>query len=104
MLRFSQSCAGHTVLSVGQRCTAIKLVIAEKSVAPVLVEKLAAAIEGLERGLPWDAGVEITPLPEPNKPQYLAELVDDIAEYLPLGPAEIAVLMATDHGLSALLL
>jgi glyceraldehyde-3-phosphate dehydrogenase (NADP+) len=61
----------------GQRCTAIKLVIAEKSVAPVLVEKLAVAIEGLERGLPWDAGVEITPLPEPNKPQYLAELVED---------------------------
>ena len=61
----------------GQRCTAIKLVIAEKSVAPVLVEKLAAAIEELPRGLPWDAGVEITPLPEPNKPQYLAELVED---------------------------
>ena len=29
------------------------------------------------RGLAWDAGVEITPLPELNKPQYLAELVDD---------------------------
>ena len=61
----------------GQRCTAIKLVMAHKSIAKVLVEKLAKAVEALPRGLPWDDDVLITPLPEPNKPQYLEELVED---------------------------
>ena len=61
----------------GQRCTAIKLVMAHKSIAKILVEKLAKAIETLPRGLPWDDDVLITPLPEPNKPQYLEELVED---------------------------
>ena len=28
-------------------------------------------------GLPWEDGVGITPLPEPEKPKYLRELIDD---------------------------
>ena len=28
-------------------------------------------------GLPWEEGVGITPLPEPEKPKFLRELIDD---------------------------
>jgi len=61
----------------GQRCTAIKLVVAHRSVADALVAKLAAGIDAMGRGAPWDANVSITPLPEPKKPAYLAELIAD---------------------------
>jgi glyceraldehyde-3-phosphate dehydrogenase (NADP+) len=30
--------------------------------------------------MPWDANVHITPLPEPNKPEYLQALVDDAVQ------------------------
>ena len=61
----------------GQRCTAIKLVVAHESVAEALVAKLDARIGDLKRGLPWDDGVAITPLPEPTKPAYLTDLIED---------------------------
>lgn len=61
----------------GQRCTAIKLVMVHESLADALTAKLAAAVDDLEAGLPWDEGVQITPLPDPSKPAYLAELVAD---------------------------
>ena len=31
----------------------------------------------LHRGMPWEEGVFITPLPEPGKPRYLDDLVAD---------------------------
>jgi len=31
----------------------------------------------MKLGLPWEDGVKLTPLPEPNKPKYLKELIDD---------------------------
>lgn len=35
----------------------------------------------LKAGLPWDEGVNITPLPEPNKPKYLEDLIRDAVEH-----------------------
>lgn len=61
----------------GQRCTAIKHVLVERRVAPALVERLADGIERLEVGMPWEEGVTITPLPDPEHPAYLASLVYD---------------------------
>jgi glyceraldehyde-3-phosphate dehydrogenase (NADP+) len=61
----------------GQRCTACKLVMAHKSVAEALKEKMVATINSLKVGLPWEEGVKITPLPEPSKPAYLESLIDD---------------------------
>lgn len=61
----------------GQRCTAIKLMMVHESVADAFVEKLTAKVNALKAGLPWDAGVSITPLPETGKPAYLEELVAD---------------------------
>jgi len=61
----------------GQRCTAIKLILVHHSIADEFVRRLASAVAALPRGLPWEEGVLITPLPEPKKPAYLAELVGD---------------------------
>ncbi|MEP0813941.1 MAG: NADP-dependent glyceraldehyde-3-phosphate dehydrogenase, partial [bacterium] len=61
----------------GQRCTAIKMIYAHKSIADAFVAKLCDAVNALKPGMPWDEGARITPLPEPGKPEYLAELVED---------------------------
>jgi glyceraldehyde-3-phosphate dehydrogenase (NADP+) len=61
----------------GQRCTACKLIMAHKSIADALKDKLVASINSLKIGLPWEEGVKVTPLPEPAKPAYLESLIDD---------------------------
>ncbi len=61
----------------GQRCTAIKLVFVHRSIADEFLQRFAAAVKGLKVGLPWEPGVNITPLPEPGKPQHLDGLVQD---------------------------
>lgn len=61
----------------GQRCTAIKIVFVHRAVASAFCEALATAVNALAPGMPWGEGVKLTPLPEPGKPEYLAELVAD---------------------------
>jgi len=61
----------------GQRCTALKLIFVQKEVADAFVQKLSAAVSALKPGLPWDADVKITPLPELDKPNYLKTCLDD---------------------------
>ena len=63
----------------GQRCTAIKIVFVHRSVAPDFCQRLADAVGTLGVGMPWEEGVQITPLPEDDKPQWLKKLVDDAA-------------------------
>lgn len=61
----------------GQRCTTIKLIMLHKSVAQQFLDKFIDSVSQLKWGLPWEEGAMITPLPEPNKPQYLRELMED---------------------------
>lgn len=61
----------------GQRCTALKLIFVQKGVADAFVKKLADAVSALKPGLPWDDKVQITPLPEFDKPAYLKTCLDD---------------------------
>jgi glyceraldehyde-3-phosphate dehydrogenase (NADP+) len=61
----------------GQRCTAVKLIMVHETVADAFVQKLKAQVAARKVGLPWEEGVLVTPLPEPNKPEYLQELVAD---------------------------
>jgi glyceraldehyde-3-phosphate dehydrogenase (NADP+) len=61
----------------GQRCTALKHVLAERSVAAALVERLAAEVARLKVGMPWEDGVVVTPLPDPKHPAWLSSLVED---------------------------
>ncbi|MBI5520436.1 MAG: aldehyde dehydrogenase family protein [Desulfovibrio sp.] len=61
----------------GQRCTAIKLVFVAREIADAFLERFGSAVAGLKCGLPWEPGVNITPLPEPGKPQFLQALRHD---------------------------
>jgi glyceraldehyde-3-phosphate dehydrogenase (NADP+) len=59
----------------GQRCTALKILFVHESIAPAFVERFAGAVDALRFGMPWDEGVQITPLPVPGKPEQLAGYV-----------------------------
>jgi acyl-CoA reductase-like NAD-dependent aldehyde dehydrogenase len=61
----------------GQRCTAVKIIFVHKSLVDKFNEGIAKRIEALKLGMMWEPGVQITPLPEPNKPAYLTELIED---------------------------
>jgi glyceraldehyde-3-phosphate dehydrogenase (NADP+) len=61
----------------GQRCTALKMFFVHAAVADEFVARLAAAVDALPIGMPWDPGVWVTPMAEPGKPAYLRALVDD---------------------------
>ncbi|WP_026994553.1 NADP-dependent glyceraldehyde-3-phosphate dehydrogenase [Flectobacillus major] len=61
----------------GQRCTALKIMFVHESLIDKFNARMAEEISKLKLGLMWEKGVNITPLPEPNKPAYLKELVED---------------------------
>jgi glyceraldehyde-3-phosphate dehydrogenase (NADP+) len=61
----------------GQRCTALKILFVHSKVVDSFLAGFTKAIGRLKFGMPWEEDVFITPLPEPNKPGYLAELVED---------------------------
>ncbi len=65
----------------GQRCTALKILFVHRSVQSEFIEKLVTAIEGLKLGMPWEPKVKITPLPEAEKPAYLAEVLADAKKH-----------------------
>lgn len=52
-----------------------------ESVAEDFLANLKREVGALKAGLPWDEGVNITPLPEPNKPKYLEDLIRDAVEH-----------------------
>ncbi len=61
----------------GQRCTAIKLIFVARQLKDAFLERFGTAVAELHCGLPWEPGVNITPLPEPGKPQFLQSLRAD---------------------------
>lgn len=65
----------------GQRCTALKLLFVHSSIADEFLGRFTKAVEGLKRGMPWDDGVFITPLPEEGKPAYLSSLIEDAVRF-----------------------
>ena len=61
----------------GQRCTALKILFVHQDIVEEFNQKFVEEVQKLNCGLPWDKNVNITPLPEPNKPNYIQELIDD---------------------------
>ncbi len=61
----------------GQRCTALKIFFVHKSVVDAFNKRMSEEIGKLKFGMPWEKDVTLTPLPEPNKPAYLKECIDD---------------------------
>jgi len=72
-----RECVTGALTFNGQRCTALKLLMVHRSIGDRFVEKLAAAVDALPFGLPWEAGVKLTPLPEHDKAAAMQALVDD---------------------------
>ncbi|UOY06744.1 NADP-dependent glyceraldehyde-3-phosphate dehydrogenase [Muricauda sp. SCSIO 64092] len=68
--------AGTTSFN-GQRCTALKVVYVHEDIKEKFLKKYADAMDALTYGNPWDEGAMLTPLPEPGKPEYIQELLDD---------------------------
>ena len=61
----------------GQRCTALKMLFVHSDIVDAFVANFSNAVDKLKSGMPWEAGVCITPLPEPDKTASLMELIDD---------------------------
>ena len=61
----------------GQRCTALKIIFVHKKHVDAFVKELSDEVAKLKFGMPWEDGVSLTPLPEPQKPAYLKEVIDD---------------------------
>ncbi|MEW6641056.1 MAG: NADP-dependent glyceraldehyde-3-phosphate dehydrogenase [Pseudomonadota bacterium] len=61
----------------GQRCTALKMLIVHSSIAERFLARFTEELAKLKVGMPWDAGVNITPLPEPGKTAYMTACVED---------------------------
>lgn len=70
-------CLTGTLSFNGQRCTALKILFVHRSILDVFIKKLCDNISKLKPGMPWEAGVNLTPMPEPGKTEYLKSLVDD---------------------------
>ena len=61
----------------GQRCTALKVVYVHDAIKDQFNSNFAKRVDSLKFGNPWEDGVKLTPLPEPQKPAYIQELIDD---------------------------
>lgn len=61
----------------GQRCTALKILFVHTSLVDSFIQKFNEEVKKLKCGMPWDAGVNLTPVPEPGKTEYLTGLVED---------------------------
>lgn len=72
-----EECLSGALSFNGQRCTALKIIFVHRSIAQDFIKGMAAGIAALPCGVPWQEGVAITALPEPEKPEYLEGLLTD---------------------------
>jgi glyceraldehyde-3-phosphate dehydrogenase (NADP+) len=73
-------CISGSLSFNGQRCTALKIIYVHEEVKDEFLQKFNQAVDNQTFGNPWDDGAFLTPLPEPDKPQYIQELIDDALE------------------------
>jgi glyceraldehyde-3-phosphate dehydrogenase (NADP+) len=72
-----RECLSGSLTFNGQRCTALKILFVHSSICASFLERFSEAVSHLKFGMPWEAGVNLTPLPEVDKPKYLTELLKD---------------------------
>jgi glyceraldehyde-3-phosphate dehydrogenase (NADP+) len=70
-------CLSGSLSFNGQRCTALKILFVHEQILDEFLEKFTAAMKTLKFGMPWEPGVNLTPLPEPDKVEYLKGLMTD---------------------------
>ncbi len=64
----------------GQRCTAVKRILAVDQIADQLVEKIMSKMEKLTYGNPLEKDVDIVPLISSKAADFVCELIDDAKE------------------------
>ncbi len=72
-----KECISGTLSYNGQRCTALKVLYVHESIVDEFNKQFSKAVDALKFGLPWEEDVFLTPLPEPGKPVYIQELIQD---------------------------
>jgi acyl-CoA reductase-like NAD-dependent aldehyde dehydrogenase len=72
-----KECILGTLSFNGQRCTALKMIFVHNKVKDLFIKRFSEEVSKLKIGMPWEKGVQITPLPEPQKPDYLKECIED---------------------------
>jgi len=75
-LAIAECIAGSTSFN-GQRCTALKVLYVHEEIVDEFNTRFSEKVDALKFGNPWEDGVQLTPLPEPEKPAYIQELIDD---------------------------
>lgn len=70
-------CLAGTLSFNGQRCTALKVVYVHQEICAEFNKNFAKKVDELKFGNPWEEGVKLTPLPEPDKAAYIQGLIDD---------------------------
>jgi len=65
----------------GQRCTAIKMIWAHRSLVDEFLRRFCDAVGALDAGAPWKPGVHLTPLAEPGKSQYFTEMLQECLKH-----------------------
>ena len=71
-----EECISGCLSFNGQRCTALKVLYVHESILNEFNSKFADAVDKLKFGMPWE-NTFLTPLPEPSKPMYIKDLIDD---------------------------
>ncbi|CAG4889026.1 NADP-dependent glyceraldehyde-3-phosphate dehydrogenase [Paraburkholderia saeva] len=61
----------------GQRCTALKMLIVHESIVDAFLARFTEALGKLKVGMPWETGVNITPLPGLHRTAYMTDAIDD---------------------------
>jgi aldehyde dehydrogenase (NAD+) len=72
-----KECLIGTLTFNGQRCTALKMLIVHRSIVEPFLRRFSEEVDKLKVGMPWEKGVNITPLPEAGKTDHMTALVED---------------------------
>ncbi len=72
-----RECLSGSLTFNGQRCTALKILFVHSSICEHFLQRFSEAVSQLKVGMPWEPGVNLTPLPEVDKPKYLSSLLEN---------------------------
>lgn len=72
-----RECISGTLSFNGQRCTALKILYVHEDIVDEFNNRFSIKVDELKFGNPWEDGAKLTPLPEPDKAEYIQELIDD---------------------------
>lgn len=71
-----EECVSGSLSFNGQRCTAIKIIYVHENIKEKFLERFSEKVDSLKLGMPWENTL-LTPLPEPTKPDYINNLIED---------------------------